>query len=156
MGWGGWRMWALARYAAGVMARPELPPSSLPSPEPAAAPAQSPSAVARLVRTLRGLPPAEQWWGRGCTGLPGWFRAESAPTTEATPRFHQLYARVRQGEPVLPDEAKRHVYLLVKGLLGEALFGYLEGNQLRLERRGLEVREVQVNTEGSLDRKSVV
>lgn len=138
----------------GVMAqpelRPDLSPSSLPAPEPAAAPAHSPGAVARLVRTLRGLPPAERWWGQGCTGLPGWFRAQSAPTTEATPRFQQLYAQVRQGQPVLPDEAKRHLYLMVKGLLGESLFGYLESNQLRLERRGLEAREVQVDTEASL------
>ncbi|HEX8698089.1 MAG TPA: lipase [Myxococcaceae bacterium] len=136
------------------MAQPEpgspFSPSSLPPPEPAAAPAQNPGAVARLVRTLQGLPAAERWWGRGCTGLPGWFRSESAPTTEATPRFQHLYARVRRGEPVLPDEARRHVYLLVKGLLGDELFGYLEANQARLERRGLEVRAVQVDTEGSL------
>jgi hypothetical protein len=83
--------------------------------------------------------------------MPGWFRAQSAPTTEATPRFQQLYARVRHGEPVLPAEAKRHVYLMVKGLLGNELFGYLEDNHLRLERRGLEVRDVQVNTEASLE-----
>jgi pimeloyl-ACP methyl ester carboxylesterase len=82
--------------------------------------------------------------------MAGWFRAESAPTTEVTPRFRELYARVRRDEPVLPAEAKRHQYLLVKGLLGDELFGYLVDNQLRLERRGLETREVQVNTEGSL------
>src|SRR5690606_29078500 len=78
------------------------------------------------------------------------FRAESAPTTDVTARFQQLYARVRQGEPVLPAEAKRHLYLLVKGLLGDEMFGYLSDNQTRLERRGLEAREVQVDTEGSL------
>ena len=147
-------MWAPARYAAGVMAQPEpgpqLSPSSLPAPEPAAAPAQSPGAIARLMRTLQGLPAAERWWGKGCAGMPGWFRSESAPTTEVTPRFQQLYARVRRGEPVLPDEARRHVYLVVKGLLGEEMFGYLEANQARLERRGLEVREVQVDTEAPL------
>ncbi len=147
-------MWVLPRYAAGVMAprepQPKLSPSSLPAPEPAAAPAQGTGAIAQLVRTLKGLPPAERWWGRGCAGLPGWFQAQSAPTTEATPRFQHLYARVRHGEPVLPDEARRHVYLLVKGLLGEELFGYLEANQARLERRGLEVREVTVDTEASL------
>jgi hypothetical protein len=102
------------------------------------------------VRSLRGLPPAQPWWGAGCAGLAGWFKPESAPTTEATPRFQQIYARVRQGEPVLQDEARRHVYLMVKGLLGDELFGYLEGNQLRLERRGLEVRDVAIDTEASL------
>jgi triacylglycerol lipase len=133
------------------MPQPELRPSSpAPPPEPAAAPTQSPGAIARLIRAVRGLPPAERWWGAGCAGLAGWFRAESAPTTEATPRFQELYARVRQGEPVLPAEARRHVYLMVKGLLGDELFGYFMDNQLRLERRGLEAREVPVDTEGSL------
>jgi triacylglycerol lipase len=126
------------------------PPSHLPPPEPAAAPAPGSGAVARLVRAVRGLPPAERWWGPGCAGRAGWFRAESAPTTEATPRFQALYARVRRGEPVLPDEAPRHVYLMVKGLLGDELFGYFMDNQLRLERRGLDAREVPVDTEGSL------
>lgn len=145
-------MWGPSRYAAGVMSKPErrpdLPDASLLPP--AAAPAPSPGAISRLVRALRGLPPAQQGWGSGCAGLAGWFRAESAPTTEATPRFQQLYTRVRQGEPVLPAEARRHLYLLVKGLLGDELFGYLEDNQARLERRGLETRAVQVDTEGSL------
>jgi pimeloyl-ACP methyl ester carboxylesterase len=103
-----------------------------------------------MVRAIRGLPPATMWWGEGCAGLAGWFRAESAPTTEVTPRFQELYKRVRRGEPVLPDEARRHTYLMVKGLLGEEMFSYLEDNQLRLERRGLETREVQVDTEASL------
>ncbi len=130
--------------------RPDLPPSSLPSPEPEAAQAPSSGAIARLARSIRGLPPAQQWWGPGCAGMAGWFRAESAPPTEVTPRFQQIYARVRRGEPVLPAEARRHLYLLVKGLLGDELFGYLSDNQTRLERRGLETREVQVDTEGSL------
>lgn len=103
-----------------------------------------------MVRAIRGLPPALPWWGSGCAGMAGWFRSESAPTTEVTPRFQQLYTRVRQGEPVLPGDAKRHLYLMVKGLLGDEMFGYLEANQVQLERRGLETREVQVDTEGSL------
>ncbi|HYI00225.1 lipase [Hyalangium sp.] len=102
------------------------------------------------MRSLRGLPPAQKWWGAGCAGLAGWFRAESAPTTEATDRFRQIYARVRRDEPVLPSEARRHLYLMVKGLLGDELYGYLEDNRARLEHRGLETREVQVDTESSL------
>lgn len=107
--------------------------------------------MTRLVRSIRGLPLAERWWGPGCAGLPGWFQAESAPTTDATPRFQELYARARRGEPVLPAEANRHLYLLVKGMLGDELFGYLEDNQLRLEQRGLETCAVSVDTEGSLE-----
>jgi triacylglycerol lipase len=130
--------------------RPDLPQSSLPPPEPAAAQVPSAGAIARLVRSIRGLPPAQQWWGPGCAGMAGWFRAESAPTTDATARFQQIYSRVRRGEPVLPAEARRHVYLMVKGLFGDELFGYLSDNQARLERRGLETLEVPVDTEGPL------
>ena len=130
--------------------RPDLPQQSLPPPEPAAAEAPSSGAIARLARSIRGLPPAQQWWGPGCTGMAGWVRSESAPATEATPRFQQLYSQVRRGNSVLPAEAPRHLYLMVKGLLGDELFGYLSDNQTRLERRGLETREVQVDTEGSL------
>jgi hypothetical protein len=103
------------------------------------------------VRSIRGLPPAEAWWGTGCAGKAGWFRAESAPTVDVTARFRELYTRVRQGQPVLPDEARGHLYLLVKGLLGNEMFGYLEDNRVRLERRGLETREVEVDTEASLE-----
>ncbi|MFL5349277.1 MAG: lipase [Hyalangium sp.] len=130
---------------------PDLPESSPTSPEHVPAPGPTPGAIARMVRALRGLPPAAPWKGPGCAGLAGWFRAESAPTTEVTPRFRELLAKVRHGEPVLPAEAKGHQYLLVKGLLGDEMFGYLVDNQLRLERRGLETREVQVDTEGSLE-----
>ncbi|MDC0713568.1 lipase [Stigmatella sp. ncwal1] len=125
-----------------------LPPSP---PEPASALSPGPGAVARLVRSLRGLPSAERWWGPGCAGLPGWFQAESTPPSDATPRFRELYAQVRRGTPVLPAEANRHLYLLVKGMLGDELFGYLEDNQLRLERRGLDTEAVSVDTEGSLE-----
>ena len=132
---------------------PDLPPATSPTAEPAAAPEPEPApgAIGRLVRALRGLPPAVPWRGPGCGGHAGWFREQSAPTTDGTPRFQELYSRVRHGEAVLPAEAPRHLYLMVKGLLGDEMFGYLEDNQRQLERRGLEAREVQVNTEGSLE-----
>jgi hypothetical protein len=107
--------------------------------------------VARLVRSLRGLPEAERWSGAGSTGLAGWFKAETpSPTEDITARFREVHQRVREDEPVLPDEARRHLYLLVKGMLGDELPGYLEDNQLRLEKRGLETRAVAVDTEGRL------
>ncbi len=131
--------------------RPEPPAPPAPSRAPQAPLAPSSGAIARLVRSIRGLPPAEAWWGTGCAGKAGWFRAESAPTVDVTARFRELYTRVRQGQPVLPDEARGHLYLLVKGLLGNEMFGYLEDNRVRLERRGLETREVEVDTEASLE-----
>jgi len=132
--------------------RPDAPPPLPQGERPAVNTLRTPEtgAVARLLRSLRGLPEAERGSGPGSTGLAGWFKAETAPPTEVTNRFREVHQRVREGEPVLPDEAKRHLYLLVKGMLGDELPGYLEDNQRRLERRGLEMREVAVDTEGRL------
>ena len=134
------------------MAKDFLSPTPLPVVPSAQVPA--PSAVARLLRSLRGLPEARHTEAPGApgasAGLSGWFKAETAPPTDITARFHEVYTRVRRNEAVLPDEAPRHLYLLVKGMLGEELPGYLEDNQLRLEERGLETREVAVDTEGRL------
>ncbi|MBZ4415095.1 lipase [Myxococcus sp. RHSTA-1-4] len=131
---------------------PDVPPPPLPSPTPTPAPAREASAIARLSRSLRGLPAADRWWGPGCGGLAGWLKAAAGapPQEDLTPRFRALLARVREGEPVLPDAAKRHQYLLVRGMLGDELPGYLLDNVQRLERRGLDVLEVPVDTEGLL------
>ncbi|HEX8819449.1 MAG TPA: lipase [Archangium sp.] len=131
---------------------PAPPPAPLQGGQPASNTLREPEtgAVARLVRSLRGLPEAERWSGPGSTGLAGWFKAETAPPTDVTARFREVLQRVREDEPVLPDEAKRHLYLLVKGMMGDDLPGYLEDNQRRLEKRGLETREVAVDTEGRL------
>jgi triacylglycerol lipase len=138
------------------MSQKELrPPSSPPAQSgerPASNTLQPPAtgAVAKLLRSLRGLPEAEHGSNPGSTGLAGWFKAETAPPTDVTARFREVHQRVLEGEPVLPDEAKRHLYLLVKGMLGDELPGYLLDNQLRLEKRGLETREVAVDTAGRL------
>jgi triacylglycerol lipase len=128
---------------------PSAPPPEVVPPTPAA-----PSAVARLLRSLRALPEARHdapGDSRGAsTGWAGWFKAETAAPTDHTARFRELYTRVREDEPVLPAEAPRHLYLLIKGMLGDELPGYLEDNQRRLEKRGLETREVAVDTEGRL------
>ncbi|NMO20428.1 lipase [Pyxidicoccus fallax] len=131
---------------------PDAPPPPLPSPTPTPAPAREANAIVRLTRSLRGLPAADRWWGPGCGGLAGWLKAaaDGLPAEDLTPRFRALHARVREGEPVLPDEARRHQYLLVRGMLGDELPGYLLDNVQRLERRGLDVREVPVDTEGLL------
>ncbi|HZI08646.1 MAG TPA: hypothetical protein VEZ71_31810 [Archangium sp.] len=68
-------------------------------------------AVARLLVSLRGLPEAVRAPGPGSTGLAGWFKAETPPSTDITARFREVHQRVLEGEPVLPDEARRHLYL---------------------------------------------
>ncbi|WP_237080209.1 lipase [Myxococcus xanthus] len=129
-----------------------MTPSQPEAPHAPSTHAAAPSVITRLARTLRGLPPAERWWGPGCAGMAGWLKraAQSLPPEDLTPRFHALLARVRQGLPVLPQEARRHQYVLVRGMLGDELPGYLLDNVQRLERRGLSVREAAVDTEGLL------
>ena len=131
---------------------PSPPDVPLPAPTPTPAPGREANAISRLSRALRGLPPAERWWGPGCGGLAGWLKAsaQGLPGEDLTPRFRALLARVREGEPVLPDAARRHQYVLVRGMLGDELPGYLLDNVQRLERRGLDVREAPVDTEGLL------
>ncbi|MBF5045156.1 MULTISPECIES: lipase [Myxococcaceae] len=103
-----------------------------------------------VLRPEAVLDGADGWWGPGCAGLAGWFRAKSAPTTDVTAEFRRVHARVRAAESVLPAEAREHQYLLLRGLLGDELPGYFEDNVGRLVRRGLDVREVAVDTEGAL------
>ncbi|MFY2559181.1 lipase [Corallococcus terminator] len=123
-------------------------------PVPSPSPAREPGAIARLARGLRGLPAAPRWWGPGCGGMAGWLQRGAAGTTPATEdltwRFHHLLRSVREGEAVLPAEAWRHQYVLVRGMLGDELPGYLLDNVQRLERRGLDVLEASVDTEGLL------
>ncbi|AGC42576.1 hypothetical protein MYSTI_01228 [Myxococcus stipitatus DSM 14675] len=127
-----------------------LPLASLPTP----APAREPTAIARLTRGLRGLPAAPRWWGPGSGGLAGWLHqgpgGMTPPTVDRTPRFRALLHRVREGEPVLPPEARNHQYVVVRGMLGDEMPGYLLDNVQRLEGRGLSVREADVDTEGLL------
>jgi hypothetical protein len=130
------------------MSQKELVPPAATPPNTLQTPATG--AVARLLRSLRGLPEAHHESGPGSAGLAGWFKAETPPPTDITARFREVHQRVREGEPVLPDEARRHQYLLLKGMLGDEVPGYLEDNQRRLEQRGLETREVAVDTEGRL------
>ncbi|HYO65214.1 MAG TPA: lipase, partial [Archangium sp.] len=150
---GGARPW----YAAGPYAS-EGPLSPSPPPPPVEG-VRTPSntlkqpatgAVARLLRSLRELPEAVREPGPGSAGLAGWFKAETPPPTDITARFREVHQRVREGEPVLPDETRRHQYLLVKGMMGDKVPGYLEDKQARLEKLGLETREVAVDTEGRL------
>jgi triacylglycerol lipase len=125
-----------------------MPPRLTDAPAPELLPpAAAPRNELRPEALLEG---ADDGWGPGCAGLAGWFRAESAPTTDVTGEFLRVHARVRAGERVLPAEAQEHQYLLLRGLLGDELPGYFEDNVGRLVRRGLDVREVAVDTEGAL------
>ncbi len=76
-------------------------------------------------------------------------RAGLPPTRDITSNFRDTYAKAAAGEKLLPNEAKDHVYLTVDGLTGDNWPGYMSGNREALRRQGLDVREIQINTEES-------
>lgn len=83
-------------------------------------------------------------------GQIGWMeKAGLPPTRDITGDFRQTYEATRIGANVLPDEAKDYVYLTVDGLTGENWPGYMEANREGLRDRGLDVREIKVDTEAS-------
>jgi hypothetical protein len=84
------------------------------------------------------------------SGQIGWMeKANLPPTRDITADFREAYAATRIGANVLPDEAKDYVYLTVDGLTGENWPGYMEANREGLRDRGLDVREIKVDTEAS-------
>jgi len=89
-------------------------------------------------------------FGKDSTGQIGWMeRANLPPTRDITSDFRDAYAAQRTGANILPPEAKDHVYLTVDGLTGENWPGYMEANREGLRDRGLDVREIKVDTEAS-------
>ncbi len=95
-----------------------------------------------------------RWCSTGSQGQFGWARTSGPPTTDAGDRFGELYRDVLDGRPVLPAEAADHVYLVIKGLYGNQLAGYMEANRDRLEDRGLDARLVPIDTEAGVERNA--
>ena len=89
--------------------------------------------------------------GRDSSGLIGWMQKDKSlpPTKDITSDFKSTYEAVKTGGNPLPDEAKDYVYLTVDGLTGENFPGYMEANREGLRDRGLDVREIKVDTEAS-------
>ncbi len=88
--------------------------------------------------------------GPDSTGKPGWLQKEGAPTKDVTSSFSSLYAKAQKDQNVLPSNADDYVYLTIDGLTGEHLPGYMEPTREGLSRHGLDVREIPVDTEGSV------
>ena len=80
----------------------------------------------------------------------GWA-AELAPRgANRTPEFQSLYARAHQGESVLPADAQKYRYLLVRGLLADRMKFYMKGTERALGSHGLDVVLTQTNTTAPL------
>lgn len=85
--------------------------------------------------------------GKSARDEVGWLEKEGAPTRDVTANFKDLYAAARADKPVLPKEARDHVYLTIRGYTGDNVPGYMQENREGLARRGLDVREIDVDTE---------
>jgi len=86
--------------------------------------------------------------GDDSTGQIGWMqKAGLPPTRDITSDFKSSYAQQQDGQNVLPQDANKYVYLTVYGLTGMHWPGYMEANREALSGRGLDVREIKVDTE---------
>lgn len=90
-------------------------------------------------------------FGKDSSGLIGWMQKDKSlpPTKDITSDFKSTYEVVKTGGNPLPAEAKDYVYLTIDGLTGENWPGYMEGNREALRDKGLDVREIKVDTEAS-------
>lgn len=98
------------------------------------------------------------WCGTGSYGETGWMKRDAtlAPTTDATGTFKRRYADVKAKRSPLPADAKEPIYLVVTGLFTKHYPGYMKSNIARLKERGLEMREVPVDTSGSVEKNAAI
>ncbi len=92
-------------------------------------------------------------FGKDSTGLIGWMQKDKSlpPTRDITKDFKSTYKDMQIGGNPLPADAKDYVYLTVDGLTGENWPGYMEPNREGLRDKGLDVREIKVDTEASTE-----
>ncbi|HEY8209489.1 MAG TPA: hypothetical protein VIG99_18500, partial [Myxococcaceae bacterium] len=88
---------------------------------------------------------------RGSEGRPGWItRADATPTRDVTRRFLELTGLAAHDHPVLPPGAAGHGYLVIGGLFGKHMPGYMRANLEALKRYGLDARLVPVDSDASV------
>jgi triacylglycerol lipase len=91
------------------------------------------------------------WPGKGSAGRPGWItRQDPTPTTDVTGQFKALNAQASHGGKVLPPDAGQYKYLVIGGLFGKHLPGYMDGNVNALKEQGLDARKVNVDSDASV------
>ncbi|HEY8206717.1 MAG TPA: alpha/beta hydrolase [Myxococcaceae bacterium] len=91
------------------------------------------------------------WPGKGSAGRPGWItRQDPTPTTDVTDQFRTLNAQASHGEGVLPSDAGKYKYLVIGGLFGKHLPGYMDENVDALKSQGLDARQVPVDPDASV------
>lgn len=86
----------------------------------------------------------------------GWIQEVGPPTTDRTSSFKSLYQAAKAGDAILPEEAKDHVYLTLRGYTGDNFPMYMQENREGLEARGLDVREIPTDTEQTVEHNAKV
>lgn len=98
-------------------------------------------APAQVIQKVQNFP------GPGSAGKAGWALREGAPVIDKTDRLIDFLAQAKGGDRSLPEDASQYRYVVVGGLLGEHLPGYLEGGMDRLAELGLVADRLYVPSE---------
>ncbi|HVE85960.1 MAG TPA: hypothetical protein VND93_24055 [Myxococcales bacterium] len=95
------------------------------------------------------------WPGKGSEGRPGWItRQDPTPTTDVTDQFRALNTQAHHGQSVLPSDAGKYKYLVIGGLFGKHLPGYMDENVSALKAQGLDARKVPVDSDASVEKNA--
>ena len=87
--------------------------------------------------------------GKGSTGKAGWALKEGPPVTDKTARFKAAMEGAKNGQSQLPPDAKDYEYLFIGGYFSERGPTYFQDSMAALEKQGLDVHQVPIDTEGS-------
>jgi triacylglycerol lipase len=78
----------------------------------------------------------------------GWHLKEHGSAgADVSAQFFEFLDRIRTSKPVLPEEAKSLVILLVPGLFTEHYPGYMNDNMAHLTKLGLSVHKAALDTD---------
>jgi hypothetical protein len=87
--------------------------------------------------------------GKGSAGKAGWALREGPPVTDKTARYKAALEAAKKGQSQLPPDAKNYEYLFVGGYFSERAPTYFQDSMASLEKQGLDVHQVPIDTEGS-------
>lgn len=94
--------------------------------------------------------------GAGSAENIGWLQRNGPPTKNITQNFQNIYTAAAAGTNPLPPDAKDYHYLTVGGLFTQHYNGYLDPNRDTLKKDGLDVKNVPINTDTSVEENAKV
>lgn len=114
-----------------------------------------PQTAQSLGNTVAHLPnvAANLGWGESTSSAhrAGWVtQQDPTPTTDVTAEFKKLNSAAGSGKDVLPKDAGNYKYLVIGGLFGKHLPGYMDDNVAGLKSHGLDASEVPVDSDAAV------